>query len=311
MATVCKGSVLVLALCVSGWPALAAPKALEQGSEYKLMLDPKQFTGDEEQAQAKVAAYWKELKQRIQTAPLSRPVSGELVFHKRRTVMFYDVPGSCNLNKAGYILRERIDAKGDRELTLKYRSADRETSKSKKVAGDGPKAETKFENDITAPSKTMFSHSSTVPIEAGKNINRVKDISGAYPGFDEKHLDDQLPLAKVGDLTVYETTFKKASVNLGPVPAEFALTLWYTQRDATEPALAEMSFSYVDDKGKHGSTVAANATRLLKTMYGMSPWARHSAVTDDETAGHGNARNSLANPTKTAWIYSQSNFCKK
>lgn len=306
MAMICKGSMLALALCISGLPVLAAPKATEQGSEYKLMLDPKQFTGDEEQAKARVAAYWSELKERIQAAPVSRPVSGELVFHKQRTVIFYDVPGSCELKQAGYVLRERIDRDDDRELTLKYRSADRKAAISKQVAGNHKKAETKFENDVTAPSRTMFSHASSQPIDCDKKINRVKDIGEAFPGFKKEPVPKELSLAKVGDLTIHETTFKNATVKLDSVPAKFALTLWYTQPESTEPVLAEMSFSYEKKDDRSSSTVDANATLLLETMYGMSPWARQSDVTDDESIG-----DQPTNPTKTKWVYSHSRFCTK
>lgn len=313
MAMICKGSMLALALCASALSVQAASKAPEEGSEYKLMLDPMQFTGDEETTKAKVTEYWNELKARIQDASPSRQVSGELTFNKQRTVMFYDVPGTCELRKAGYILRERVDADGDRELTLKYRSPDRKVSASRKVAGKDPEAETKFEDDITASSKPVFSHSSTQPIQACEKINRVKDIVSSYPGFSQEGLSNKLPLARVGNLTVHETTYKNAAVDLDGLPAKFSLTLWYAKSDSTEPALAEMSFSYEKKKKKYTTSVADNAMRLLSTMHDMSPWTLRTAVSDDGISGNGqgNAGSPPGNLTKTAWIYSRSSFCEK
>lgn len=285
--------VVLLALCALSGAALAGPQPEVEGREYKLMLDPNQFLGSGTTLQGKVDSYWNALKSLIQSAPLSRTASGSLAYDQQRTVMFYDVPSSCELHKSGYILRERVNGSGTRELTLKFRSADRYISGAKNVAGNQAGVETKFEDDITAPFKAVFSHSSKQPISAGKNINELQDIVDLYPGFANEGLWSALSLARVGNLTVHEKTFKGGLADLGSKNGEFALTLWYTASTSTTPVLAEVSFWYGDSDEQYSGKVAGNGKLLLEQMQAMPTWPQPSGL------------------TKTAWVYAyQPGFCQ-
>ncbi|WP_051243643.1 hypothetical protein [Azohydromonas australica] len=293
MRTTRKAAALALALCVTAQVALAGPQPEVEGREYKLMLDPAQFSGSGSTLQTKVSNYWNALRAVIQAAPLSRTPSGSMAFDQQRTVMFYDVPSTCELNNSGYILRERVNAGGTRELTLKYRSVDRYVAGAKNVAGNQAGAETKFEDDITAPFKAVFSHSSKQAISAGKNINLVQDIIDLYPGFSAEGFWNQLPLAKVGNLTVYEKTYKGGLVDLGSKNGEFSLTLWYTASASITPTLVEVSFSYGDSDEQYTGKVAGNAKLLLEKMSAMPTWPQPNGA------------------TKTAWAYAyQPGFCQ-
>lgn len=284
---------VALAASAAAVCASAAPSPLVQGREYKLMLDPSQFTGSSTTLQTKVNAYWNDVKTVITSALLSRTASGNLTFDQQRSGMFYDVPTTCELNKLGYILRERVNASGTRELTLKYRSIDRYISGAKNVNGNQAGAETKFEDDITAPYKAVFSNSSKQNISAGKNINYTQDIVDLYPGFSGENLWNQLPLVKVGNATITEKTWKGGLADLGSKNGEFTLTLWYTSSSSITPSLVEVSFSYGDSDEVYTGKVAGNAKLLLEKMQAMATWPLPSGL------------------TKTAWVYAyQPGFCQ-
>lgn len=275
---------------VAAW---AGPMPEVEGREYKLMLDPNQFIGSGTTLQTKINTYWNDVKTAIQSAPLSRTASGSLTFDQQRSVLFYDVPTTCELNNIGYILRERVNSSGSRELTLKYRSIDRYISGAKNVSGNQSGVETKFEDDITAPYKAVFSNSSKQNISVSKNINYTQDIVDLYPGFSSEGLWNQLPLAKVGNLTVAEKTYKGGLVDLGSKNGEFTLTLWYTSAASITPSLVEVSFWYGDSDEQYTGKVAGNAKLLLEKMQAMTTWPQPNGL------------------TKTAWIYAyQPGFCQ-
>lgn len=285
------GTLLVLGLVLS-LPAAAGPQPEVEGREYKLMLDPNQFLGSGSTLQTRVNTYWSAVKTVVQSAPLGRTASGSLAYEQQRSVMFYDVPGSCELNQGGYILRERVGSTGARELTLKFRSADRYIAGARNVAGNQADAETKFEDDITAPFKAVFSHSTKQTISAGKNINELQDIVDLYPGFASQGDNTALPLTRVGGLTVYEKTWKGGKADLGSKTGDFTLTLWYTTSGGTTPVLAEVSYAYGDADEQYTGTVAGNGKLLLEQMQAMAGWALPSGL------------------TKTAWVYAyQPGYC--
>ena len=261
--------------------------------EYKLILDPGRFTGDGEVLQGQVDDYWTALKALIETAPLSRKTSGTMKLEKRRSIIFYDVPETCDVSRNSYILCERTDMDGKRELTLKYRSADRYIAGATNVRGNHTESKTKFENNITAPFKGLFSHSSKQPILPSQNIGRMQDVVRLYPGLAGEGFASQLALARVGGLTADEKTYEGPTVDLGKQEGEFALTLWYTAPDSITPVLAEISFCYEDKTEQYSGKVARNAKLLLDSMQTMTDWAKPDSK------------------TKTAWVYEQQpDFCK-
>ncbi|KAA1164743.1 hypothetical protein EU508_01065 [Pseudoalteromonas fuliginea] len=283
----------VAMLCVS-MNALASN--VDIGSrEYKILLNTSSFTGDQSSRENKVDEYWDALKELIEDNSIERNTSGSLSLNKSRTVSFYDVKGSCDLSHAGYSFRERIE-EGDREVTLKFRSADQFIAGGKDLTGTKSGAKTKFEEDISAPFVSIYSFSTKQEIEDDKNLNKMDDPIGLYSGLEDEDFDEDLPIEKVGNLTVNEYVYEDATVDLGSLDAEFSLTLWYDEsQSTTKPIVAEISFKYEDDNEDYSNKVLTRAKQLFTDMQ------EDSAVTSF------NSEDSLS---KTATVYQyDSSFC--
>jgi hypothetical protein len=92
--------------------------------EYKVMLLSERFAGSEPEARRAVDDFWTDAGQAL--ADLDIPTEGAFDIVKgRRQIRFLDTAGR-QLNGRHYIFRERVDVESDeREMTLKYRHADR------------------------------------------------------------------------------------------------------------------------------------------------------------------------------------------
>lgn len=263
--------------------------------EYKILLNTSAFTGNTSTRASKVSNYWAVLKNVIENSSIERNTSGGLSLEKDRTVIFYDVEGSCDLFNAGYVFRERIN-NGNREVTLKYRSSDRFIATKKDMDGTMSGWESKFEEDLAVPFISKYSFSTKQEISNSKNLNKMDDPVRLYPGLENENFDEALYIKKVGNLTVNEYVYKNASVDLGALDAKFSLTLWYNEFvSTTAPIVAEISFKYEDTNESFSNNVVTRAKSLF------------TAMQQDATLVSWNAQNSL---TKTATIYQyDNNFC--
>ena len=274
--------------------------------EYKLLLNADLFTGDAASRASKVNDYWNALHNAIQNSTREKSAiesnaSGSLSLNKNRTVSFYDVPESCDLSNAGYSFRERVE-KGKRKVTLKFRSADQSIASTKDLHGTKSKAKSKFEEDIAVSFVSTYSSSTTQKIGNSKNLNKMDDPVGLYPGLKSEDFDQHLAIKKVSDLTVNEYVYESAIVKIGGIDeiaalnTAFALTLWYNESVSTTQAIvAEISFKYKSDHGHFNSKVDTRAKALF-TMMQYNP-----------KLTHWNSTNSLS---KTATIYQYDpHFC--
>lgn len=270
-----RSALFLAAVCVAGFaaPAVAADP-VTTSREYKVMLNPSAFSGN---AATAVANFWNALKALIENASIHRPTTGNLNTVSTRTVRFYDTPGTCVLDRSDYSFRERVQ-NGNREVTLKFRSPDRFIADKRDVEGDDNAAVTKFEEDISAPFRSVYSHSSTVPIGAGKNLNYMDDPIGLFPGLGPLGFNESEPIAIVGGLSVYEKAYEGASVDLGALLAQFSLTLWYASSSATTPLLAEISFKYGHPTADYSNNVVTRAKALFEAMQAMTPWVAPNAL---------------------------------
>ncbi|MFT7531596.1 MAG: hypothetical protein ACI9FD_002614 [Gammaproteobacteria bacterium] len=262
-------------------------------SEYKLMLKPELFSRVNESVQ--VDKFLHVLKMEIETAT-NRTIDGVMSLKKDRLVTFYDVPQICKLKNRRYSFRARVDSDGDSEVTLKFRSLDRAKSSAADVSSE-KKADTKLEADIGVVEgndfKVVYSHSNS--ISSKRNINKMKDINVLFPGFrKECDLDDELPLVRVGGLSVQEHVYKGATIDLGDIDAKISLTLWYdkTSSNSQTPVVAEVSFNYKKDFSTYNKKVVKRAKYSFIAMQNLTKWT---------------APNSK---TKTSFIYDfDKNFC--
>ena len=104
------------------------PKRDVVSREYKVMLRPNKFAGDEKGVLKSAHGFWQDFARAISGVA---EAEGDLARIKtRRLIRFYDTPKKL-LNTGRYIFRERccIDTE-EREVTLKFRHADRHVASS-------------------------------------------------------------------------------------------------------------------------------------------------------------------------------------
>lgn len=257
------------------------------GKEYKVLLDPTKFQA---QPVATANTFLGELRTKLTAAGFDRTVDGSFAVDKVRTVRYYDSPGTCRLNTLGYSFRERVQD-ADREINLKFRSDSQSTAANTDVGGNDKDAETKLEADITPPFKWVYSHSTTEPLSATKNLNILDDVVDLFPPTKSLNLPKQEALDIVGNLSITERTYDGPDSDLGQQDAEFTLTLWYANSSATV-ANAEVSFKVEDKDGDFTDKVDQRSKLMFDTIRGMTSWVSTSPT------------------TKTQWVYQyQPNFC--
>jgi hypothetical protein len=247
--------------------------------EYKVMLLPERFAGDEGQARLAIDRFWSEVGRVL--APLDIPTEGsfeEVKAHRR--IRYFDTVES-GFNGQRYIFRERIDVDtGEREVTLKYRHPDRYVAQDRdmdaKVERD---VETKFEEDVKPPFVSVFSFSTTVGVDPDKQIARVEQVLDLFPGLarELRAMDDEAELSVVHEFCARELVLVGANLLLGKrdIDAECAMVIWHDDDDvSTSPVCVEFSFKYGDDQEDYRGTVTRDAHDVLRALHtGLPEWA--------------------------------------
>jgi hypothetical protein len=246
-----------------------------QSREYKVMLLPEAFAGDETEVRRAAGRFWVDVGLALE--PLGIPTSGtfdEVKAHRR--IKFFDTV-EHNFNSKLYIFRERIDVdSGDRQVTLKFRHPDRYVAADRDMAAKGERrAETKFEEDVKPPFLSVYSYSTSVEVDSDAEISRVRDVLDMFPA-----LADQLEDVDDGDLSVVRTFCARelvlvgASLQLGKhdIDAECAMVIWHDDDDlATPPVCVEFSFKYGDNDEDYRGTVARDAHDALQVLHEKLP----------------------------------------
>jgi hypothetical protein len=218
--------------------------------EYKLMLHATRFAGDADALLRQAGTYWRAVQQAIR--PLVFDTDGDLdTVAMRRVIRFYDTKGQ-RLQQTAYIFRERVDMEsGEREVTLKCRHPDRYVAQARNMAAaDADSGQTKFEEDIKPPFQSLYSFSTTQPLAAAKQLNRMNNPGRLYPGLSAQldTYDADEAIRVVGGFTARELVLTGADFQIGTAPkveAACALIVWYdTQGDAQTPKVVEFSFKY-------------------------------------------------------------------
>ncbi len=253
--------------------------------EYKVMLLASRFDGDETTLNSTIDVFWKEFGEALEA--LQIPVEGSFNQVKaRRLIRFFDTDAH-QLNADQYIVREREDvATGEREVTLKFRHADRYVAADRQMQpAEESGSKTKFEEDVKPPFVSVYSFSTTQPLESGKVIERLRDVAEMFPGLPED-LDDlpgDAPLVLVSDFVGREIVLEGASVLLGKhdVGSECAIVAWYDEGEQdTTPVVVEFSFKYGDDLEDYRGSIARDAYTVLDLLQNtMTEWVDPNPVT--------------------------------
>ena len=244
--------------------------------EYKVMLRPARFVGDREELLEHAKSLWKELSRLIRDVAIG--TAGSLSEVKpTRLISFFDTRNHA-LNGEDYIFRERVEAEsGKREMTLKFRHADRFLAQARDMRSTGvAKSKTKFEEDIKAAAKTpfisLYSFSTTIGVDAASKWPAVRDVIRVFPDL-EKRLDDvdaDAALKRVNNFTAHELVLRGATARIGRTPdvdAQWALIVWYEDKGSKKkPATVELSYRYEDDNEAYEGSVARRAFDIFNLL---------------------------------------------
>jgi hypothetical protein len=233
--------------------------------EYKVMLRPIRFRGDEQALLKAASALSRDLAR--SAADVVLDTDGRLDrLETRRLIRFHDTRRH-HLNRAGYVYRERRDvATAACEATLKFRHPDRYVATHRDMEASGSKgARTKFEEDVKAPFVSLYSFSTTVAVDSAKTFRTLADAARLFPDLRQR-LDEfrgGRPLAVVRGFTAHERVIVGARLRIGKSPsvwAECALIVWHDHaRRTVTPAAVELSYRYGDKKERYGGMTSRRA----------------------------------------------------
>lgn len=255
------------------------------------MLRPKRFSGDEKALLRAAGAFWRDFCASARDIVIKS--DGDLKKIKtRRLITFFDT-AKQHLNRSSYVLRERHDIDGaDRRVTLKFRHADRVVAEDRNMDAVRPQnVRTKFEEDIKAPFRSLYSFSATLQNPADKTPRTLGDLARLFPDvtgrFEGARRSE--PLAAVNDFTAREVVVEGGSIRLGKQPhvsAECALIVWSNNAGRGHSRVAvEFSYRYGDKDEKYDGISALRACDALHVLMKLTKWT-------DPNGG-----------TKTAFVY--------
>jgi hypothetical protein len=286
--------------------------------EYKLMLQPNKFAGNET---AKIVdRFWDQQLKPVIATRLDARADGtsrskkNFKLDKERVVFSRDTK-HCLLDRNGYSLRERVRLRdGDedassREVTLKFRTSDLFLAAETELNGSSNEASTKFEEDIApiivpipgastdssrvvAQPRSMRSLFSVSTKEAipDATLKVLGDVMNVYPSLQSNlrkaGAPDQPKDSKLNPgIRIHELVFEGAKVDLGhDTDGEFALTLWYSQKPH-ELLTAEISFKYDTEDGRVKEAVARRALQLFEGMQqDLGDWSSPEHATKTKLA---------------------------
>ncbi|MBB5018435.1 hypothetical protein HNQ59_001724 [Chitinivorax tropicus] len=273
----------LVCMAVLGWSSICAVKAEPLSREFKLPLLLAPFQAENLDRSIQEYARQFVLATEVELAAQTR---GKVKKGKRRAIQFLDVPGQCTLQQAGYILRERWDAKR-RVMTLKTRSAD-QTRVNQLHLGDGS-AKGKLEEDISPPLDIKLSRSASINVD--RTPGSVEEAAGMFSIL--KTLPGDAKLQAVNGLHIQEHTYTLPSIDLGGAWAEAGVTLWY--EPDSQLRFAEMSFRYDTPADPTLAKRVATRAEQLFTALQRGEWAADGVT-----------------QTKTEWVYrsGDSPFCR-
>jgi len=139
-------------------------------------------------------------------------------------------------------------------------------------ATSAPDAKTKFEEDIKAPFVSLYSFSTTVPVDDKTAFKKVRDVTRLFPDLADK-IDGgsaEEAILAVNDFTASEVVLDGAHVQMGKTPkvdAEWALIVWYDKRgDAKKPVAVELSYRYGDTSEEYRGGLTRRAFDVFNVI---------------------------------------------
>ncbi len=260
--------------------------------EYKVMLDHQAFAARKEAAEL----FWKELTDLGKTIAFKG--KGCFDSTKKREVLFLDTP-DVTLRRNGLVLRVRENREEESlQYTLKCRSPDRYLAAGVDLSPaedldcnddhcNDDHCKEKLEEDIAAPFRSRFSHSTTLTFadgnkpRFGKMPKSLCQAAELFPVLTDLRLDGfncpgDTKLVAVNGVRAFERVLTGPSIEFDSEDAEVALILWSSSRKG-RPLVAEFSFRYKDKKEDFSRAVA----KAAKDFYGVlqrHDWCHPTAI---------------------------------
>jgi hypothetical protein len=249
------------------------PRLDLKSREYKVMLLPERFGGEDERVRRAAGEFWADVNEVLNQLDVPIPTQGAFDRVKaHRRIKFFDT-AEHGFNARKYVFRERVDVEsGQREVTLKFRHADRYLASDREMdAKTDGRVETKFEEDVKPPFVSVFSYSTSVELASDIEMASVRQVVDLFPGLAHavRDLDGASELSVVRTFCARELVLVGASLLLGKqdIEAECALVVWHDDDDlATPPVCVEFSFKYGDDDEDYRGTVTSDAHDVLQTL---------------------------------------------
>jgi hypothetical protein len=147
----------------------------------------------------------------------------------------------------------------------------------------------KFEEDITSPFASRFSHSATVTVPApGSGDNKFKTIGDAARMFpllgdvrrDGMRCPQETTLVPVNNMEVQERVFSAGNLRLDAEDAEAALIFWAIGQQE-RLVVAEFSFRYKNKQEEYSGSSARAAMRLFQAIQ-RGDWFDSAGATKTE-----------------------------
>jgi hypothetical protein len=279
-------SLFVLCLLVV---ALSAAKGFAPaGYEFKLLIKPAAVGNETVPFKAAAEALWARIETVVAAHGMVPLRNSEWGF-KDRIVSFVDTPGH-DLFKRNFLLRFREDEKGKRELTLKFRSADKTIAGKQQVGVSGS-----FSGSAKAEADVLFMRAGLVQTLYAKSLDlKFKDqlanlgaAAAVFPCLGALGLPATVALEPVSARAVKEKVCKPGVIR-GAMNSNFPVSVsrWVIDKERGL-AVYEVSFSLALDttsfKGRQQSVVAG--VDLLQAL------AKHFGTTV------------IPGQTKTEWLF--------
>ncbi|WP_459554615.1 hypothetical protein [Lacunimicrobium album] len=271
-----------------------------ESREYKVMLDHLRF------ADRKLALreLWFDLQgivRRVEFTPKKEELQKQRLKKfdtlERRLICFLDTADRA-FRKNDLILRQRrvVEKEEGRlelkstEYTLKSRHADRyyvSGRKLKKGSDQKGNDDSKFEEDIGAPYRSLFTYSVTIQGKE-KCPEKLQNAERLFPILGDLKINGikcpgETSVEIVGNTRHHERIYKGPEFKLSEkVSATLAVILWSTEWK-TRPTAAELSFRYGDKNEQYSGDVALNAYQLFAALQTLD-WCQPDSPTKTQFA---------------------------
>jgi len=229
-------------------PAIAAPDQITY-REYKLLLRAERFTKP-----SHFHRFWKIARRIAKSLDVEFRKRGKPMETHIREVLFFDTP-KFRLYNAGFILRRRTFYKkglpqSQHELTLKFRSSDRETTEAVDVRPHGPsnintikfKEEILMQNGKLGSMRTIYSHSCELDTANTILTQNFESIAQVFPALQRTGARLKAALAVVNGVAIEEVLVNFGEIDFGgKVTAKATLAIW-RNRMTQEHLLGEYAY---------------------------------------------------------------------